>query len=165
MPAAPRDWAVPFLEQARADLRTAWAIPASARGSTFCMLVQMVLEKLAKAAFARSGQVVPRNHQVAARFFPMILRRPGGVPLLQANAAAQQFVLQLEVAQPSIAGQLPQPCPQLEYPWEDPATSRVHHPEVDLPLVRRVQDPRSRIALDCLRFASALEQDLFILIP
>ncbi len=69
MPAPPRDWALPFLEQARADLRVAWAIPETARGSTFCMLLQMVFEKIAKAGFARSGQAVPHNHQVATRFF------------------------------------------------------------------------------------------------
>jgi len=27
MPAVPRDWSDPFLEQAREDLRAAWAIP------------------------------------------------------------------------------------------------------------------------------------------
>jgi hypothetical protein len=161
----PRDWALPFLEQARADLAVAWAIPANTRGSTFCMLLQMVFEKIAKAGFARSGQVVARSHQVAARFFPVLQRRPGGVKLLRENGAAQQFVLQLEAAQPSIARAQPHPGPQLEYPWDDPTLGSVCWPEADLPLVRRVRDPRDRIALDCLRFAGALEKELFTLIP
>jgi hypothetical protein len=48
-----RDWADPFLEQARADLRAAQAAYAAQCESTFCMLLQMTFEKLAKAAFAR----------------------------------------------------------------------------------------------------------------
>ena len=43
MPNQPRDWAEPFLQQARADLRVAWSVPAEARGSTFCMLLQIRL--------------------------------------------------------------------------------------------------------------------------
>ena len=85
--------------------------------------------------------------------------------LLQANHPAQQFVIQLENAHPKFAGAQPQPCPQLEYPWEDPAPATVFSPEADLFLARRVSDPRDRIALDCLRFASALEKQLFTIIP
>jgi hypothetical protein len=165
MPALPRDWALPFLEQARADLRVAWRIPAEHRGSTFCMLLQMVFEKLAKAGYARNGQAIPRTHRAASHLFTVLLRRPGGTALLQANTNAQQFVIELELAHPALAGQQQQPCPQLEYPWEDPAAATVHYPETALPLVRRVADAHDRVALDCLRFASAIEQELFTIIP
>lgn len=45
---APRDWADPFLEQAREDLKAAWAVQSAQSASTLCMLLQMVFEKLAK---------------------------------------------------------------------------------------------------------------------
>jgi hypothetical protein len=165
MPAAPRDWALPFLEQARADLRVAWTVPSEHRGSTFCMLLQMVFEKLAKAAYARSGHVVPHTHRAASHLFAVLLRRPGGLTLLQGLQNVQQFVVELETAHPQLAGVQTQPCPQLEYPWEDPAGGIVYYPERDLPVCRRVRDPQDRIALDCLRLASAIEQQLFTIIP
>ena len=45
----PRDWADPFLQQAREDLRAAQVAYSAACESTFCMLLQMTFEKLAKA--------------------------------------------------------------------------------------------------------------------
>lgn len=60
MVASPEAWAEPFLNQAREDLRAAWTIDRSEAASTFCMLMQMVFEKLAKAAYARSGNHIPR---------------------------------------------------------------------------------------------------------
>ena len=55
----PRDWANPFLEQAREDLRAAEAAYNATCESTFCMLLQMTYEKLAKAAFA--GRFAPAD--------------------------------------------------------------------------------------------------------
>lgn len=164
MPAAPRDWADPFLEQAREDLKAAWAVPADASPSTLCMLLQMVFEKLAKAAYARSGLVVPHTHRAASHLFAVLLRHPAGADILRAAPSVRQFVMELEAAQPSLAGQQPQPCPQLEYPWEDPVGNTVQYPARDLPLARRVQSPRDRIALDCLKFASAVEKKLTTII-
>jgi hypothetical protein len=37
------------------------------------MLLQMVFEKLAKAAYARSGQIVPRTHRAATHLFAVLL--------------------------------------------------------------------------------------------
>lgn len=165
MPAAPRDWSDPFLEQAREDLKAAWAIPAEASPSTLCMLLQMVFEKLAKAAYARSGYVVPRTHQAATHLFAVLLRHPAGAAILQASPNVQQFVMELEAAQPAVAGRQPQPCPQLEYPWEDPVNSTVHYPARDLSLARRAQSPRDRIVIDCLKFASAVEKQLTTIVP
>lgn len=165
MPATPRDWSDPFLEQAREDLRVAWSLPAERRGSTFCMLLQMVFEKLAKAAYARSGAVVPHTHKAASHLFEVLLRHPAGVEILRTSPGVREFVAQLEDAQPSVAGKHAQPCPQLEYPWDDPAHGTVFFPERDLGLARRTRDPQDRIALDCLRFASAIEKHLPTLIP
>jgi hypothetical protein len=165
MPAAPRDWSDPFLEQAREDLKAAWAIPVGASPSTLCMLLQMVFEKLAKAAYARSGHVVPHTHQAATHLFAVLLRHPAGTAILQAAPNVQQFVAELEAAQPSIAGRQAQPCPQLEYPWEDPVGNTVYYPARDLPLARRVRSPTDRIAVDCLKFASSVEKQLTTIIP
>lgn len=165
MPAVPRDWSGPFLEQAREDLLAAWALHDGPSPSTFCMLLQMVFEKLAKAAYARSGAAVPHDHGVAMRLFGVLLRHPAGAKILQAGPSVRAFVLQLEAAQPSIAKKMPQPCPQLEYPWEDPVRCTVHCPATDLPLVERIKNPRDRIALDCLKFASAVEKQLFTIVP
>jgi hypothetical protein len=62
MAVSPEDWADPFLCQARADLTAAWTMDKDGAASTFCMLMQMVFEKLAKAVYARSGNPIPRSH-------------------------------------------------------------------------------------------------------
>src|SRR5438067_1131979 len=104
MPVTPRDWSDPFLEQAREDLRAAWSIAPHAGASTLCMLIQMIFEKLAKAAYSRGGQVVPRTHQAASHLFAVLLRHPSGTTLLHASPNVQQFIMELEAAHPSIAG-------------------------------------------------------------
>jgi hypothetical protein len=129
------------------------------------MLLQMVFEKLAKAAYARSGQVVPKTHQVASHLISVLRRHPQGKELLRTNPNVQQFILELEAAQPSIAGKQAIPCPQLEYPWEDAVTGSVLYPAVHLSLARRVGNPADRIAVDCLVFASVLERELATIVP
>jgi len=162
VPAAPRDWSDPFLEQAKEDLSAAYALQATSP-STFCVLLQMVFEKIGKAAFAGSGQVVPHDHEVATRFFAMLLRFPNGKRLLTSNGNAEAFIRQLELAQPSVAkrNSLPE---QLEYPWED-AAGIIRTPCCDLGLARRISNPRDRIAADCLRFASSLIKEIPVIIP
>jgi hypothetical protein len=129
------------------------------------MLLQMVFEKLAKAAYARSGNVVPRTHQAASHLFAILQRHPAGLSLLRATPQVRQFVAELEAAHPAVAGSQLQPWPQLECPWEDAAASVIRWPARDLPLARRVKDPLDRIALDCLKFASALEKQLPVIVP
>ena len=166
MPTVPRDWADPFLEQAREDLAAAWLIvPSDKCASTLCMLLQMVFEKLAKAAYARAGNPTPKTHQAASLLFLVLQRYPAGKALLAESPNVQQFVADLENAHPAIAGKQSPPWPQLEYPWEDASTGSVLYPAADLYLVRRVRDPNDRIALDCLKFASALEQQLTTIVP
>lgn len=165
MPAVPRDWADPFLEQAREDLRAAWQISPAESPSTLCMLIQMVFEKLAKAAYARSGLAFPRTHQAASHLFVVLLRHPAGTALLTASPQVQHFISALENAHPAVASRQNPPWEQLEYPWEDTATGNVLYPARDLSLARRVQDPTDRIAIDCLKFASALAQQLPTIVP
>ena len=166
MPATPRDWADPFLEQAREDLQAAWLlVPSEQCASTLCMLLQMVFEKLAKAAYARGGHAVPRTHSAASHLFAVLQRHPAGKTLLTASPHVQQFVADLENAHPAIAGRQVPPWPQLEYPWEDVGTGTVHYPAKDLFLARRIRNPKDRIALDCLKFASALEKQLTTMVP
>ena len=162
-----RDWSDSFLEQAREDLRAAWAVStAGGSPSTLCMLIQMVFEKLTKAAYARSGQVVPKTHQIVAYLFQhILLRDPVGKTLLQENPNVQQFVEALENAQPSIAGKQVPVWPQLEYPWEDASSGAFHYPARHLWLVRRAEEPKDRIVADCLIFATALEKQLTTIGP
>lgn len=162
MPAPPRDWADPFLEQARENLRAAWSIPIDDAPATFCMLLQMTFEKLGKAAFTRSGQYAPRQHHVASHLFVVLLRHPAGVDLLTKFPNVQQFVFELETANPAVAGR---DQPNIEYPWEDLATATVLYPLRDHHLVKRVSDPKDRITADALKFASALEKELQTIVP
>jgi hypothetical protein len=165
MPAIPRDWADPFLEQSREDLHAAWAVRSAEdweqSASTFCMLLQMVFEKLAKAYYARNGTVAA-SHRAASHLFAILKRHPSGTRLLAECPSVEQFVMQLEAAQPSVAGRQ-MPC--LEYPWEDVTSGTVRWPGRHLPLVHRVKDPRDRVGLDCLRFASALEKQIDAIAP
>ena len=102
MPVSIRDWSDPFLEQAREDLRAAWAVSAAGGSpSTLCMLIQMVFEKLAKAAYARSGQGVLKTHKAASHLFAMLLRHPTGKNLLTERPNVQQFIIDLENAHPA----------------------------------------------------------------
>ncbi len=114
MPITPRDWSDPFLHQAREDLVAAWSVADTSSASTLCMLLQMVFEKLAKAAYARSGNVVPRTHQAASHLFALLQRHPNGLRLLRASPQVRQFVAELEAANPSVAARQPQPWPQFE---------------------------------------------------
>lgn len=156
MVASPEAWAEPFLNQAREDLRAAWTIDRSEAASTFCMLMQMVFEKLAKAAYARSGNHIPRSHRISSHLLLVLKRHPAGREIPQANAQVLGFIVELELAHPSSARLQPQPFPQLEYPWEDPEAGKILYPARDLPLAKRITDPQDRIASDLLKLASAL---------
>jgi len=129
------------------------------------MLLQMVYEKLAKAAYARAGTFPPRSHKAASHLFVLLQRHPAGKQLLTASPNVQQFIAELENAHPAVADRQTPPWPQLEYPWEDAETESVMYPEANLYLVRRVLNPKDRIAVDLLKFATALEQQLEAIVP
>lgn len=172
-----RDWAVPFLAQAAADLAAARAcIGANGCSSTFCMLLQMTFEKLGKAAIARRTplsaglQEPPHNHQTASHLLDLLLRSPGGAAVAP-SASVRAAVVDLENAHPDVAKpnanlQPPKPqWPQLEFPWSDPLSGIVKSPTTDLPIARRIDDPNDRIGALLLKFADGLVKDFNTLFP
>lgn len=131
--------------------------------------MQMVFEKLAKAAFARQGQTVPHSHQVATRLIAILKRLPGNQAAAYGGERAFAAVIELENAQPSVVasavrnGDVAAQYPQLEYPWENPATNAVEWPAMHLPIARRIQDPADRVGADLLRTARSLVQHFNVL--
>lgn len=166
----PRDWADPFLVQAREGLRAAEAAYDASCESTFCMLLQMTYEKLAKAAFARRGLQPTRTHDGASRLLLLLARDPAGPRLPGYQGRVLDAVRELENAQPAIVSRAmrvdgaPQ-YPQLEYPWENPVTGFVEWPAHHLPIAQRVRDPRQRIGADLLKFAHAIDARFNALFP
>ncbi len=166
----PRDWAGPFLEQAREDLRAAEATYSSNSPSTFCMLMQMIFEKLAKAALARKNIQPPKSHQVASRLLLLLERTPSGTVLPGVSTTlAFAAVRDLENAQPAVVNQIVKnggaQYPQLEYPWKNPNTNFVEWPAKHLPIARRVADPRDPVGPQLLKLARTLEARFNILFP
>ena len=169
--ATARDWADPFLAQATDDLRAAQAIYLARVPSTFCMLVQMTFEKLAKAALARQSIQPPQSHQIASRLLLLLERTPGGTSLPGVSIGLVfAAVRELENAQPAVVSSavrnhgVPQ-YPQLEYPWESPTTGGVEWPGEHLPIAKRIADPRDPIGPQLLKFAKALEAQFNALFP
>ncbi len=166
----PRDWADPFREQAAEDLRGAQASYRAGCASTFCMLLQMAFEKLAKAAFARQGNQPRRSHGAASRLLLLLARAPGGPQLPGYTGPILAAVGELEGAQPAVVANAIRnfgmvQYPQLEYPWENPSTGVIEWPARHLPIAIRVADPRQRIGADLLKFACALEHQFDQLFP
>jgi HEPN domain-containing protein len=166
----PRDWADAFLEQAREDLRAAEAAYTASCESTFCMLLQMAYEKLAKAAFARRGLQPTRTHDGASRLLLLLGKDPAGPMLPGYQGRVLEAVRELENAQPAIVSYamrmfgVPQ-YPQLEYPWENPSSGAIEWPGQHLPVAQRVRDPRQRIGADLLKFAHAINVQFNALFP
>ena len=144
--AVPSEWALAYLEQARADMRGADLVQAE-EPSVLAMLLQMVLEKLGKAALLRSGQTTvasaTSSHAAATRMVQLLsndrraCRRLDWQPMvLRAHLAP--IVARLERAQPQLAAG--GPC--LEYPWEDP-TGAVCWPARDLAIAKEFGPKRN----------------------
>ena len=130
------------------------------RFAVMAMLLQMVFEKIAKAALARSDfaayQNVRMSHAAASRMVATIRRhaRQRHPPFVRFNdqrwRVALGVVIDLEKAHPAMA----QSGPHLEYPWE--LSDRVARPGRDLAVVDRLASPRERIALDLIELAQGL---------
>lgn len=168
-----RDWATGYLEQGRADLKAASRLDGET-SSTVAMLLQMVFEKLAKAAMLKMGtmsyQEVKRLHCVASRLIETLKLYPDRLEVLgdgnvNAWSDALPWVIELENAHPTpprdAATGKPRPRskghPILEYPWEG-ATSGVRWPERDLPIAQSFADPRSVKLARLMKFAAALSK-------
>jgi hypothetical protein len=170
MPTA-RDWADPFRDQAREDLKAARAALLAGVPSAFAMLMQMAFEKLAKAALARKHIQPPKSHDVASRLLKLLELTPGGTSLSGVLIAPVfAAVRELENAQPAVVNNamhkhgVPQ-YPQLEYPWEHPTTHVIEWPAAHLPIARRIADPRDPIGLQLLKLAGALDAQFDVLFP
>ncbi|GMV18165.1 MAG: hypothetical protein AMXMBFR56_63890 [Polyangiaceae bacterium] len=166
----PRDWAEPFRRQASEDLLGAQAAYEAGAFSTYCMLMQMVFEKLAKAAFARSGAPVPRNHQVATRLIEVLRRTPAGGAIMIGGDRTLAAIQELEAAHPAVVADAVRrgaatQYPQLEYPWENASAGAVEWPGEHLPMARRVKDPADRIGADLLKTARAFLKHFDAMFP
>jgi hypothetical protein len=165
--ATDRDWALGYLEQARADLRGMTAM-GSVSPSTLAMLCQMVFEKLAKAALLRQGaapiDTVRRSHRAASRLL-LVLRRQRGLFALLGGAKIWEDVLwiveALEASHPQLAAEH---APQLEYPWED-VHGAIRWPARDLQVARALGDSRRGLAARVFKFAELMDRQFDVLFP
>lgn len=117
------------------------------------MLMQMVFEKLVKAALTknRNGKPPEKTHKVIHSFMNQHLRANNQSMIFAKKPRVIDFALELEDGLPT-RGQ--RTSPQLEYPWEDPAKN-VHCPADDFLLAKRITDPRDRIRVDVINFLRA----------
>lgn len=135
-----REWAAAYLAQSRADLSALRRLQAL-EPSASAMLLQMSLEKLAKAALLRCGgmsiELARRTHKAAVAMVQLLARDTRRARRVgwRADVLQQKLVVlveELERAQPSVAG-VAMPC--LEYPWQD-SGGQVRWPAEHLPLLR-----------------------------
>lgn len=112
-----------------------------AEPSALAMLLQMVLEKLSKAAMLRSRVLdvarATSSHAAARRLFQHLVRDRRACRHLRwkPEVVAQHvvpLVEQLERSQPQLA---PKTGPLLEYPWKD-ASGNIRWPAEHHPVVR-----------------------------
>lgn len=164
--ATTRDWALGYLEQARADLICVSAAGA-ASPSTAAMLWQMVFEKFAKAALLRLGTVslvdVRRSHRAASKLLHALRRNPPIFAKL-GGALVWEDVLTLVVALEAAHPQLAHGAPQLEYPWED-LSGNVMWPARDLHVAHALGDATKMLRPRVLRFANLLNQHFDTMFP
>ncbi len=167
--ASDRDWADAYLAQASEDLKAAQLI-AGNTPSVLCMLLQMVLEKTAKAALLRSGQIPLRqavsSHGAASRLVAMLKRNQRYLVALGDGDPYRwkevlPLVYELERAQPQLA----QNGPKLEYPWVDATDDSIRWPARDLPIAQRMTDPRDQSGARLLKLAARLVQQCATLFP
>lgn len=170
--AADRDWALGFLEQARADLAAVRVLSSrnaftTEQASVLAMLLQMAFEKFAKAALLRSGAITytaarsshkAASTMIAAMRLQKALIAPIGGPLVW--SAAFEVVETLERAQPSMA----QGKAQLEYPWET-ANGLVEWPARHLPIAIKLANPNSTLAAHVIDFAGKIERNFDTIFP
>lgn len=162
-------WADAYLAQAREDLAAAKELEGKTP-SVLAMLLQMVFEKLAKAALLRSGQAsleqAKRSHAAASRMVAVMKRNREQLETIgngyrYAWKDVLPLVVELERAHPQLAAGKP----QLEYPWADAETGQVCWPARDLPVATRLGAPNSLAGMRLLRFAAQLDQQFDEVFP
>lgn len=149
------DWAAGYLAQARVDLAAAsQAVDASVRA----MLLQMTMEKVAKAALLKSGQWSSINSQTTHRGASHMMRLllwPRFLDKLDYKREVVEHILkpmvdELESLHPANSSS----GPWLEYPWLTP-TDAVAVPCQNLPVLAKYSSQSNQAAL-LMRFAARL---------
>ena len=164
-----RDWAEGYLVQARADL-TGAHMALSADPSVLAMLLQMVFEKLAKAALLRTGAIdisfATSSHAAASRMVRAMKLQKGLIAPLGGPTSWDDvlgLIESLERAHPDLARHVPG-TPQLEYPWET-AQGTIGCPARDLPVARSLSGPRTTFAMRVLKFTILLDRHFDQIFP
>lgn len=156
-----------FLLQAKEDLHATETLghDISLSPSTFCMLLQMVFEKLAKAYRHRHTYSIPSQlrHEIAGAHFNKTIDE-----IIRKNPQKHKYykrimglIRTLEDAQPAIAKRKSVHEPQLEYPWEN-EKHEICYPAKDFPFVQRLlaHTDDIRTAWEALKFAKAYINEL-----
>lgn len=150
-----RQWSDALLAQAREDLCAAEVVAAAkAPASVLAMLLQMVFEKLAKAALARTDKqcfmACRMSHAAASKLVHNIKNQNKYLNLHHAWKDVLPMVQALERVHPA----LQRSGPHLEYPWED--GDEMGLPATHLDIVRQLSDPYDLKGPKLLRFAREL---------
>lgn len=159
-----RSWSDALLAQARDDL-CAVEVLADSKGppSVQAMLLQMVFEKLAKAALARTD--IPcfianrTSHAAASRLVSAIKNHNAYLNLRYEWKDVLPMVQALERSHPALA----KGGPHLEYPWE--AGTEMGLPSTHLSIVKQLADPFDLRGPKLLRFARELSNRFDELFP
>jgi len=161
------EWVAALLHQAGADVSAAAKVAEGYDGeaheltrmriAVFAMLLQMVFEKVSKAALARSDFAafhnIRKTHATASRMLKAMAGQNKYLALRRRWKIAFTVVRELERAHPALARE----GPHLEYPWELP--ERVALPATDLSVVATLADSKSGRAPELLRLADELIQN------
>ncbi len=147
------EWANAFRDQAAVDLAAIDVLlKEKVVSSTVVMLFQMVFEKIAKAALARTNRnafiACFKKHTAASRLVNLIKNQREFMKLRYKWKETLLIVQDLERAHPAIADRA-----HLEYPWED--ANGVFVPE-SLQLVMKLGNPQSSWGMNAQRFAHEL---------
>ena len=145
--ATPNDWARGYLDQARADLAAA-AQPMDP--SVRVMLLQMSLEKIAKAALLKNGQWLPehaqRTHRGASHMMMQLLRRRVIAKISFAREVVEHVIKPMVDALENLQPANRDAGPCLEYPWLTPLDA-VETPCTHLPKLSAYGATSNRAAL------------------
>lgn len=159
------DWAAAYWHQAAADLRGARSVQGT-EPSVLAMLLQMVFEKLGKAALLRSHRMsvakAEATHQAATTMMQVIAANRRKCDTLGFNRgfvrhSLTPMVERLESLNPSVVRRRGGHGPWLEYPWEDPG-GQVLWPARHLPVLDDFRSRHGARAASLFHFAEVLRE-------
>jgi len=156
--ATARDWAAGYYQQARADMSAARVLQGG-EPSVTAMLLQMILEKLGKAALLRSGQITVEKarstHAAASAMMQQLGRNARACKRLGYQPGTVRDYLvplvdRLERSQPALTPG----GPHLEYPWEA-SSGEIQWPAQHLEVAKAFR-PTSSYGVRLFAFADQL---------